>query len=90
MNRLIASTAAGLVLFGVMATAAFAGPMAVSAPSTLKCPSCTMTMSLTKTKAMPVPIYVKAYKKVYYCCAGCKSGAKAAAYFKKHHHPMPV
>jgi uncharacterized protein with PIN domain len=60
------------------------------ATAALKCPSCGMMMPTRKSAAMSVPIYITAKKTVYYCCPQCPSGQKAAAYWKKHHKPMPV
>jgi hypothetical protein len=81
-----ASALAALVLVGsVIPTAASS-----TTAATLKCPSCGMPMPTHKTAVMTVPIYIKSKHTVYYCCPQCPSGKAAAAYWTKHHKPMPV
>src|SRR5438045_595385 len=81
---LAAATAVPIAMVRAQGTAAKTPPPTNSAKAsdTLKCPACGMAMPTKKTAATTVPIKVDG--KQYYCCAGCASGTKAAAYSKAH------
>ena len=90
MKRLMLVLAAACVLATGVVAPTLADSSKMMSSATVTCPACGMAMTLSKTSMNTVPIYLKAKKKVYYCCAGCKTGASAAAYYKKHGKPMKV
>jgi hypothetical protein len=79
-----------IIAAAILLTTVFAVPGISASAKTMTCPACHMAMPTKKTAMMSVPIYSKSDKTVYYCCASCPAGKKAAAYYKAHKHPMPV
>lgn len=53
-------------IIAIFAALVFAGSALAVAP---KCPKCHMTLSMHKSKAMPMAVKIKG--KTYYCCAAC-------------------
>ena len=51
-------------------------PAVKTAVKTMKCPYRGMTMTTTRTAAMPVAVKIKGV--TYYCCSTCPAGKKAA------------
>ncbi|MDR3687975.1 MAG: hypothetical protein P4L46_01260 [Fimbriimonas sp.] len=76
----VLKTAAMVVAIATV-TGAYAQKPKKSAPKTMVCPSCHMTMGMKKTAKTPVAVKTK--NGVYYCCAACASGKAAMKGTKK-------
>ncbi len=74
MNRMIMRTAGVMMVLGLSASLALAGPQKTKAKP-VACPVCKMPLSRTATATNTVAVQLKKGGPVMYCCSKCKMPA---------------